>query len=63
MKDLIKVKELVVEFFNGDDKKVDAWFATENALLGGWSPQEMIYLGRQEKLLKFIQTSLDENKR
>lgn len=54
--------ELVDGFFK-DPEKTRIWFQTENILLGGCSPKDMIVLGRFQKLLSFIETSLDENKR
>lgn len=53
---------LVSEYFN-DFNKTMLWFGIPNPLLGGISPRDMIRIGRFKKLLKFIQTSLDENKR
>jgi hypothetical protein len=53
---------LVAGHFNDLDKTI-LWFRVPNPLLGGISPKDMIKVGRFKKLLKFIQTSLDENKR
>ena len=46
-----------------DEHKTMLWFQTVNPLLGNVSPQAMIKAGRFKKLLKFIQTALDENAR
>jgi hypothetical protein len=43
--------------------KSEIWFETKNPLLGGVSPNDMIDAGREEKLLKFIEYSMDENVR
>lgn len=51
---------LVAGFFN-DAQKTALWFQIRNPLLGGFSPREMIRMGRFKKLSKFIQTALDEN--
>ncbi len=51
---------LVSAFFN-DKKKTEAWFNTDNPMLGNISPRDMIRVGRGDKLLHFIKTSLDEN--
>lgn len=51
---------LVNQFF-GDAEKTMLWFNMPNTLLGGLSPKDMIRIDRFKKLLKFIQTSLDEN--
>ena len=53
---------LVREHFK-DENTTILWFQTTNPLLGGISPRKMICEGRFKKLLKFIQTSLDENSR
>ena len=53
---------LVGDFFQ-DEGKTMFWFQTPNPLLGNISPKEMIRRGRFRKLLEFIQTALDENKR
>lgn len=53
---------LVGSFF-GDQHKTMLWFQMPNPLLGNMSPRDMIRVGRFNKLLKFIQTALDENKR
>ena len=53
---------LVAEFFCNEEKTV-LWFSAINPLLGDVSPRDMIKLGRFRKLLKFIQTAIDESKR
>ena len=53
---------LVGCYFNDPDKTM-LWFQVPNPLLGGMSPRDMIRVGRFKKLLKFIQTAIDENKR
>ena len=58
-----EMTNLVLDFFKGDQKKTVLWFKTQNPLLGNISPNEMIARGREKKLLKFIKTLLDENKR
>jgi hypothetical protein len=55
-----KIADLVRGFFK-DEEKTRLWFHTENPLLGGSVPIDMIRQGRSEKLLKFIQGSLAEN--
>lgn len=57
-----EAKRLVLGFFNGDEHKTRLWFETPNPLLGGEiTPNTMIRVGREERLLSFIQTSLQEN--
>ncbi len=53
---------LVGSFFK-DREKTLLWFQVPNPLLGGLSPRDMIRVGRFKKLLRFIQTALDENKK
>ena len=53
---------LVGGHFN-DQGKTMLWFQVSNPLLGDISPRDMIRVGRFKKLLRFIQTALDENKR
>ena len=45
-----------------DMAKTMVWFQLPNPQLGGVTPNEMIDSGKQGKLLRFIQTALDENK-
>ena len=53
---------LVGSYFK-DREKTMLWFRMPNHLLGGVSPRDMIRVGRFKRLLKFIQTALDENER
>ena len=57
-----KLFDLVFEFFGGDTIKTTSWFMACNPMLGNVSPNDMIRCGRYKKLLKFILTSLLENK-
>ena len=60
---LIECGKLVTGFFEGDYEKAKLWFDAPNSLLGGMKPNDMIELGREKKLLKFIKTCLAENER
>lgn len=53
---------LVGSYFKDHDRTM-LWFQVSNPQLGGMSPRDMIRVGRYKKLLKFIQTALDENNR
>jgi hypothetical protein len=53
---------LVAGYFR-DQEKTLLWFRTPNPLLGDITPRDMIRIGRFPKLLRFIQTALDENER
>lgn len=52
---------LVADHFQDKDKTV-LWFRTPNPMLGDVSPRDMIRMGRFKKLLRFIQTALQENR-
>jgi len=47
--------------FECDAMKTLTWFRTQNTNLGGISPEQMIALGREEKLYTWVQTQLEEN--
>ena len=53
--------ELVAGFFQGDVGKTVLWFKTENPLLGGFTPREMIQFGRAKKLREIIEDALSRN--
>ena len=57
--EIISVLALVANQFDGDKDQTQVWFNMPNPLLGGISPVTMIALGKQKKLMKFIQRSLD----
>jgi len=52
---------LVHGFFK-DENKTMLWFKVPNPLLGDVAPRDMIRFGRFKKLLKFIQSALEENR-
>ncbi len=56
-----QVIKLLLDFFKGDINKVADWMKEPNHLLGNMSPNEMILHGREEKLLNFVYTSINEN--
>lgn len=58
-----EAQTLVAKFFDGDGAKTLLWMTTKNPLLGNLSPREMIQMGREDKLLKFVKESLAENER
>ena len=53
---------LVYKFFGGDFNKAYTWWTASNPLLGYISPYEMIALGREKKLLKWIKQQIKDNK-
>jgi uncharacterized protein (DUF2384 family) len=52
---------LVHSFFK-DEAKTMLWFKVPNPMLGDVAPRDMIKVGRFKKLLKFIQTALEEGR-
>lgn len=58
---ILECQKLVLKFFNQDMKKTTAWFGAPNPLLGEVSPNQMLEMGRHEKLLKFIESQLEGN--
>lgn len=56
-----KIYQLLARFFRWDMGKVNDWLNFPNPLLGDIRPITMIELGREEKLLRFIETQLSEN--
>ena len=60
IQDVAHVSSLVNTFFR-DDKKTTQWLNTSNPLLGGQEPIEMIFKGRTEKLVDFINNQLEGN--
>lgn len=52
---------LVTDFFEGDRQKAMAWWNAKNPLLGGLSAREMCFMGREDKVLKFVREALAEN--
>lgn len=53
---------LVASFFNDSDKTM-MWFRVPNPLLGNMTPRDMIRIGRFKRLMQFIQSALNENKK
>ena len=51
----------VVDYFKGDVGKATLWFNTSNPLLGGVSPLEMINIGREIRLQKFIDRAMEQS--
>lgn len=58
--ELTVIIRMLKKFFD-DSEKIVTWIMTENPLLGGVSPHDMIQCGKFNKLCDFIETSLEEN--
>lgn len=54
---------LVLEFFAGDEQKTSKWFSTPNPLLGNVAPLDLILMRQSDRLLRFVETQLAQNKR
>ncbi len=50
-----------VEAFFNDSDKAALWFETPNPMLGGITPTVMVQMGREQKLLEIITSTLAEN--
>ncbi len=53
--------KMVRKFFKGDAVLTNIWFCTNNPLLGGLMPVDMLLNGRGKKLEKFIANQLALN--
>ena len=49
-------------YFNGDETKTWLWWKTKNPYFGMFSPLDMLKLGRESKVKRFIDNAIDENK-
>ena len=56
-----KILDLLMIFFQNNLVKVMAWLTTENFNFGGTKPIRLIESGRSKKVLRFIESSKDEN--
>ncbi len=54
------VRNIVLEYFEGNTTKANLWWDTKNPLLGDVTPKEMITWNEQ-KLRKFIDDSIKGN--
>lgn len=54
---------MVSGFFEGDPRKVEAWFSTPNPLFGGTKPIDLARIGRSHMLLAVVRQALAENSR
>lgn len=53
----LKLYNKVLAKLGGDKAKATAWVNTPNPLLGDLKPSDLIYLGKKDKLEKFIENS------
>lgn len=59
--DVATTRKLVFDFFQGDEAKAAAWFSSPNPTLGGVIPNDLIALGRGQKLLEHVRALQAEN--
>ena len=53
--------EVMIElhiFFDSDMDKVEAWLLTKNLNFGGFSPMDLINIGRISRIYKFVMRDL-----
>jgi uncharacterized protein (DUF2384 family) len=60
-RELAQALTILDEFFSGDKEKAETWLNTENTLLGGIKPIDMILQGRGWKLIKWMRASVEAN--
>ena len=53
----------IADYFKGEPEKAIIWFKVPNPMLGGMTPRDMIRVGRYKKLMSFINSAIEENKR
>lgn len=53
---------LLLEFFHYDISKVNLWLNTPNPHLGNTTPNEMIAVGREKVVKKFVLSALAGNR-
>lgn len=58
----VRIQELLLEFFQ-DNYKVRDWLFHPNLNFGGSSPATLMKMGKSDKVLLFIESALEENKR
>ena len=56
-----EVFSLVLEHFHGAGDSAELWMSTGNPLLGHLVPNDMISMGRGQRLLLWVRDSLSEN--
>lgn len=56
------ITKYVIEHFNDSYKMVLSWYYAPNPMLGGVSPIDMCIAGREDKLLKFVESQREQHK-
>lgn len=58
-----KAFNTILELFQYDKDKAMKWWMMPSIHLGNISPYQMVKMGRGAKLMKFIESAMDENRR
>ena len=61
--DISLIIRVVVDTFEGNERKARRWFDVENPLLGGVAPREIIQVGRTSLLKRAVASFLAEQGR
>ena len=59
--DIEALRKKIVDFFDGNEEKATLWFHSRNPMLGNVAPNEMIALGRTDRLIKMAEQFLADN--
>ena len=60
LEEVATLANMVATIFDGDAEKTCIWFKTKNPMLGGISPRDMVRMGRQDRLRKFIVNAISD---
>lgn len=63
LRPLTQLVPYFVKIFRGDFEKIVAWLNEGNVAFHGLTPIEMIYMRREEDVMKFLQSYLDADNR
>lgn len=61
LRDVDKVRKLLIPFFPDEPAKVEWWLMTRNPHFGDISPYALIRLGRTHKVVQFIEAAKRDN--
>lgn len=61
LEDVANLANMVAGIFDGDVDKTLLWFKTANPMLGNISPRDMVRMGRDDRLRKFIVGAIADN--
>ena len=57
----LELSEMVRETMAWDFERAEVWMHADNPFFGGISPCQMIFLGKSQKVRKFIENAAEEN--